>query len=122
MPDFVDYWWGRGLRRACSVDPTATVTSSSPTKLVVSTVEPPAKVKPTIKVKTKKKIEVGTRPKMKVVVSAPGVTPSGKVTVKVKSGKKTKTYRVMLNEDGKAKLKLKRAKQHASSTQAVTIL
>lgn len=48
---------------------------------------------------------------MKVVVSAPGVTPSGKVTVTAKLGKKTKTYRVMLNKFGRAKLRLERAKQ-----------
>ena len=48
---------------------------------------------------------------MKIIVTAPGVTPTGKVEVTVKSGDKTKTYKATLDADGKVKLTLKKAKK-----------
>ena len=92
-------------------DGVTTESTSAPVNLVVSVTQPPAKVKPTITIKTKDKVEVGTKPKVKIVVSAPGVTPTGKVEVTVKSGDKTKTYKATLDADGKVKLELKKAKK-----------
>ncbi|MDP3893159.1 Ig-like domain-containing protein [Nocardioides sp.] len=69
-------------------------------------VPPPAKVKPKITIKPKK-VKVQKKRKLTVTVSAPGgITPTGKVTVRIQGRKKAQT--LTLNQAGRAKAKLPR--------------
>src|SRR5690606_300057 len=64
---------------------------------------PVSKVAPKLTVKAKKKVRAGKKAVVKVSVTAPGLTPSGKVTVKVAGKSKT----VKLNAKGKARVEIK---------------
>ena len=73
--------------------------------------QPTPKVKPVITLVAPETVKVGKKPKVKIIVSAPKVTPSGKVTVTTKLGGESKTYEVMLDANGQAKLKLKKVRE-----------
>jgi uncharacterized repeat protein (TIGR01451 family) len=93
-------------------DPANLASTSDPVNLVVSAPGAPApKVKSRIEVDAPKVVKQGKKAKLKIAVSAPKVTPTGTVEVTVKGALKKTTYTLTLNEYGKARLKLGKAKK-----------
>lgn len=76
-----------------------------------------AKAKATVKVKGPKKVKRGTTAKYTVTVTAPGVKPTGQVTVKVAG----KSRSVKVNSQGKAVVKIKLAKGTKPGKKAVVV-
>src|SRR5690606_25486046 len=92
--------------------------TSAPVNLVVSAPGKPApKVGSKITAMAPKVIKKGKRAKVKVIVTAPKVTPTGKVRVIVR-GKpvKNRVFTVELNRHGKAKVRLPKAKRTGKIT------
>ncbi len=81
--------------------------TSTPVNLVVTAPDQPMpQVRSKILISAPHAVRKGHRAKLKIVVTAPKVTPTGTVTVKVRGAVKTKTYTLTLNQFGIAKLKL----------------
>ncbi len=107
-----------GFTTAATIPVTATYSgdagtlgsTSAPVNLVVSAPGQPApKVKSRVQLDGPRSVKAGKLVKLKVLVLAEGVTPSGTVTIKVKApGKRTKTLTAELNKYGKVKVKLGR--------------
>lgn len=104
--------------------PTPTPTPSPPAGTPVPTgtpapstvVAPPAKATPTITLKVRpRRLEAGTTAKLAIVVTAQGVTPTGKVSVKI--GKKRYTAKL---KSGRATIKLARFAKPGKVTVLVT--
>jgi uncharacterized repeat protein (TIGR01451 family) len=93
-------------------DPANLGSTSAPVNLVVSAPGAPTpKVKSRLDVDAPKVIKQGKRAKLKIAVSAPNVVPTGTVEVTVKGALKKRTWTLTLNEYGKARLKLPKAKK-----------
>ena len=86
--------------------------TSAPVNLVVEAPgQPIPKVKPRVTIKAPKAIKKGKRAKVQVIVTAPKVTPTGIVKVRVRGAVKKHTYTVKLNRYGIAKVRLAKAKR-----------
>ena len=72
---------------------------------------PAPKVKSKLDVDAPKTVKKGKQALIKIAVSAPKVVPSGTVEVTVKGALKKQTFTVTLNEYGKARLRLPKAKE-----------
>jgi hypothetical protein len=86
--------------------------TSAPVNLVVSAPGAPApKVSSRLDVDAPKAIKKGKKATLKIAVSAPKVTPTGTVEVTVKGALTKETWTLTLNEYGKARLKLPKARK-----------
>jgi uncharacterized repeat protein (TIGR01451 family) len=86
--------------------------TSAPVNLVVSAPGAPApKVSSRLDADAPKAIKKGKKATLKIAVSAPKVTPTGTVEVTVKGALKKETWTLTLNEYGKARLKLPKARK-----------
>lgn len=89
-------------------DGTSAASTSAPVNLVVGAV---VKVRSKLDVDAPKTIKKGKKALLKIAVSAPQVVPTGTVEVTVKGALEKQTFTVTLNEYGKARLRLPKAKE-----------
>jgi len=98
--------------------------TSAPVNLVVSAPAAPAPVKVAsrVDVDAPKAIRKGKRATLKLSLAAPQVTPTGTVQVTVRGALKKRTWTLRLNEYGKARLKLPKAKKVGAITVRIAYL
>ncbi|NYE36382.1 putative repeat protein (TIGR01451 family) [Nocardioides cavernae] len=93
--------------------------TSAPVNLVVGAV---VKVRSKLDVDAPRTVKKGKKALVRVAVSAPKVVPTGTVEVTVKGALKKKTFTLTLNEYGKARLRLPKAKQPGTIKVTVSYL